>query len=191
MKTSRRLLLGTFVTLLVAPVVLVAYSRISGDGYLSELPPPERTSSAELAALRDFTSINVRGDFNLEVVSAPDYAVDYTPLPQGRGFFRASVADGTLTIEGYGNRTEFGTATVRVALPELSEMDAESLPALTVQNFDSESLTLRAFNVGDVSITNNRIGALQMQTQVRSIAFRGNTIGSSDVRTVGTQITSD
>jgi hypothetical protein len=191
MKTSRRLLLGTFLALLAVPVILVAFSRISGRGSLSELPALESVTREQLAALRDFDEIEVRGDFALEVVSAPDYAVEYTPVPQQRGFFRASVNEGILTIESYGNRTELAVGTVRIALPALRRIDAESLAGLTVRDFASDSLEIRAFAADDLVIADNRIGVLRMETQVRSIEFRGNTIGNSEVRTLGTRITTD
>lgn len=191
MKRSRRLLLGTFLALLGAPVLLVAYSRISGEGVLSELPAPERVSPEALAALRDFDAIEVRGDFALDVSSAADYAVEYAPLPQQRSFFRASVNDRTLTIESYGNRTETGVGTVRIALPELGRIDAESLTALTVRDIDSENVEIRILGPTEVVVADNRIGTLRMETQVRSIEFHGNTIGISEVRTLGTRITTD
>ncbi|MEY4641307.1 MAG: hypothetical protein RLZZ227_1301 [Pseudomonadota bacterium] len=189
MKRSRRFLLGTFLALLVAPVLLVAYARISGEGSLRELPAPERMTPEELAALRDFDQIEVRGDFVLEVVSAADYAVEYATLPQQRSFFRARVDDRTLTIESFGNRMETGVGVVRVALPELSRIDAQSLAGLTVRNFANDSLDIRAIAAGSLVIADNRIGTLRMETQVRSIEFSGNTIGNSDIHTFGTRIT--
>jgi hypothetical protein len=127
MKTSKRLMVGTFAVLLAAPVALVAYGRISGAAVLYELPAPERPASADLAALRDFNAIEVRGDFALEIASGPQYSVSYTPLTGSRGFLRASVTNGTVHIEGYANRTESTAATMRITLPELRSVEAQSL----------------------------------------------------------------
>src|SRR5690606_13366596 len=139
MKTSRRLLLGTFLVLLATPVVIIAYSRING-GSIDERQPPERPQAAELAALRDFDAIVARGDFALEVSAADNYSVEYSPLPQGRGFFRANVENGVLTLEGFGNRNDFVAATVRVTMPELTRVETGSLASLTISNFASENL---------------------------------------------------
>ena len=80
---------------------------------------------------------------------------------------------------------------MRIALPELRRLDAESLAGLTVSGFDGDSLDLRAMAIQDVVIADNRIGSLRLQTRVQNIDFRGNTIGNSEVRTLGTRITTD
>jgi hypothetical protein len=192
MKTSRRLLFGTFLVTLLAPVVLVAFSRVNG-GSMAERPAPERPTPAELTSLRDFSNIEVRGDFNLELTSAPDYSVEYVPLAAAnQGFLRASVTDGTLLIEGYANRTEFGASTVRIGLPDLDRLDAESLASLVVRNFDTDAMELRVGSSQDIVIENNRIDALQLELQqTQNVDLRGNTIGTTSVRHFGTTITSD
>lgn len=192
MKTSRRLLLGTFLALLAVPVVLVAYSRIDG-GSLREIPPPERTSPAELAALRDFTVIDIRSDVAVEIVSAPGYSIDYTPPPSDRrGNFIASVENGTLTIRGYGNRGESGVGSVRIGMPDLDRLDSEFLVSLVIRNFDSDTMALRTVIATDIVLENNRIDTLQLEYQATAnVEFRGNTIGSSQVRHFGTTTTSD
>src|SRR5690606_14648709 len=124
--------------------MLVAYGRISGAGILYELPAPERPTAAELAALRDFDAITVRGDFMLEIASGPQYTVSYAPLPGNRGFLRASVADGRLNLVGYGNRTINTAGAVRITMPALTSVDAESLYSLAIRDFDSDTLSLRA-----------------------------------------------
>ncbi|HEY0963728.1 MAG TPA: DUF2807 domain-containing protein [Pseudomonadales bacterium] len=190
MKTSRRLLFGTFAALLAAPVVLVAYGRISGAGIMYELPAPERPTAEDLAALRDFDTIEVRGDFALEIAGAPEYSVTYTPLTGSRGFLRANVTDGTLTIEGYANRTETTAGTVRITLPELSHVDAESLFMLTVRDFDGEALTLDAAAVRRLIVENNRLGELDVALQAPwNITFRNNEIGTTRMSRLGATAT--
>lgn len=192
MKTSRRLLFGTFAVLLAAPVVLVAYGRISGAGILYELPAPERPTAAELAALRDFDTITVRGDFMLEIASAPDYSISYAPLTGNRGFLRASVADGTLNLLGYGNRTATTAGTVRITMPALADIDAESLYSLAVRDFDSDMLSLRATGVQQLALENNRIGTLDMEMQATfNVTMRNNEIGTSRVSQFGATITTE
>ncbi len=102
MKTSRRFLLGTLLVLMAVPVGLVAYSRVNGLGTV-EQTEPRRTSDAELAALRDYTSVLVRGDFVLEIERSSDYRLSYEPVVEGNDFFifNARVTNATLVIEGY------------------------------------------------------------------------------------------
>ena len=192
MKTSRRLLLGTFLTLLALPVVLVAYSRVAGDSSTGDRPLPERTPPAALAALRDFTAIDIRGDVDLEVSSAPDYSIVYSPLSERRGNLEARVENGTLIIEAFGNRTETTAASLQIGMPELARLDGEYLATVTVRNFDSATLELR-FNVASaVLIENNRIASLQAELgYVPTVEFRGNTIGASAITHFGTTVRSD
>jgi hypothetical protein len=191
MKTSRRLLFGTFVVLLAAPVVLVAFSRMSGTG-LRELPPPERTPAAELATLRDFTRIDVSGDFELEVLRANSWTIDYTPLSAGRGNFKATVVDGTLTIEGFGNRSELARGVVRIGMPALEALHGGFIQALAISNFDGAALEVNIEFTEQLELENNRLGTLQVDLQQAGLVnLRGNTFGSSRVTHFGTTITTD
>ncbi|MDY6982033.1 MAG: DUF2807 domain-containing protein [Pseudomonadota bacterium] len=192
MKTSRRLLFGTFAVLLAAPVVLVAYGRISGAGIMYELPAPERPTAGDLATLRDFDRIEVRGDFMLEIVSGAQYSVSYTPLPGSRGFLRASVADGNLRLAGYGNRSETTAGSVRITMPALTNLVAESLSSLVIRDFDSDTLSLRATGLQQLALENNRIGTLDMEMQATfNVTMRDNEVGTSRVSQFGATITTE
>ncbi len=191
MKTSRRLLFGTFAVLLAAPVVLVAYSRVSGTGY-RELPPPERTAAAEIAALRDFNAIEISGDFDLEIVRADTYAVEYRPLAEDRGNFAATVRDGTLEIEGFGNRSNVAQGSVRISLPDLAALDIGYLPVVSVSGFDGDSLDADVDFAESITFASNRYGQFELEIQRGGLVeFSGNTFGSSTVRHFGTTITTD
>ena len=193
MKNSRRLLLGTFLTLLAVPVVVTAYSRVAGSLALEGAQAPERIPAAELAALRDFSAIDIRGDVAVEIVQANGYAIEYTPLSETRGNFTARVDEGVLVIEAFGNRAETGTATLRIGMPELQRLDASFLHALTIREFDSTALTL-AINVmpGGLLLQNNRIDALTLDLQrVDTVTLRANTFGTTELRHFGSTIITD
>lgn len=191
MKTSRRLLYGTFAVLLAAPVVLVAYSRFTGSGP-TDLPPPERTAPAELAALRDFTAIDVSGDFALEVVRADTWSIAYTPLAENRGNFTASVQEGTLVVEGFGNRTENANARVRIGMPDLDALEAGYLPAITIRDFEGDALELNIGVAEELVLEDNRFDVLQAElTRVGLVSMRGNTVGSSRVTHFGMTLTTE
>jgi hypothetical protein len=191
MKTSRRLLFGTFVVLLATPVVLVGYGRFSGAAY-QEVPPPERSAPEALAALRDFTAIDISGDFSLAIVRGDSYAVSYEPIAENRGNFTAVVRDGVLEVEGFGNRTEFAMATVSITLPSLDALEIGYVPEVTVSNFEGDSLEADITFVESIVFENNRYGAVEFDLQRAGIAdFRGNTFGSSTIRHFGTTITTD
>lgn len=191
MKTSRRLLLGTFVILLATPVAMVAYGRFSGTGY-QELPPPERSAQADLATLRDFNSISITGDFSLEIVRADIFAVEYNPIAENRGDFTALVRDGVLEVEGFGNRTEFTMATVRISLPDLAALDIGYMPVVSVRNFEGANLDADVNFVESITFENNRYGKFELDVERAVLAdFRGNAFGSSTVRHFGTTITTD
>lgn len=191
MKTSRRLLFGTLLVILATPVAVVAYSRVSGTG-MRELPVPERTPPAELAALRDFTAIDVSGDFSLEIVQADTYSIAYTPLQDNRGDFTASVQDGVLHVEGFGNRTEFANGSVRIGLPDLDMLDAGYVPEIAIRNFDGDTLAVNINFSEELVLENNRMDVLQLDVQRSGLVdMRGNTFGSTRVDHFGTVITTD
>jgi hypothetical protein len=193
MKTSKRLLLGTFLALLAAPVALVAYSRITGG--VRELPAPERTAPAELAALRDFTAVQINSDVQLELVGATTWSIEYTPIRPNRGNFTARVENGTLFIEGFGNRLGGPgeeSASVRIGMPALERLESDFLVSAAIRNFDVDALYVRINIAGRIALENNRIGTLEMQYQnAPTVELRGNTIGSSEVRHFGTTTTTE
>jgi hypothetical protein len=191
MKTSRRLLFGTFLVILAAPVALVAFSRVNGTG-MRELPVPERTPPAELAALRDFAAINIAGDFRLEIVQADTYSIAYTPLQDNRGNFTASVIDGTLTVEGFGNRTEFAQGSVRIGLPDLDALEAGYVTMIAIRNFTGDTLDVSVDFTEELVLENNRLDSLQLDLQRAGLVeMRGNTFGTSRVTHFGLTLTTD
>src|SRR5262245_42332379 len=98
-KRSERLIRNTILVLAGVAVLHVGVSRLyAGDDQTASV---ERTSAAELARLRDFTSIEAEGDFSLEVVRGEDYTVDFTPTSVSDGRFYAAVRDGTLLLGGF------------------------------------------------------------------------------------------
>lgn len=193
MKSSRRLLLGTFVAMLVAPVALIAYSRFSDQPYA--VPPvPERTSAGELAALRDFTKIAVTGDFELDVVRGDTWSVTYTPLASDRGNFTASVEDGTLTLEGFDNRTESSSGTVRITLPDLDALQASFVPSprIAIRNFNGDTLELDVDFTQQLVLENNQFDSLDLTVQQAGLVeMRGNSFGTTRMNHFGTTITTD
>lgn len=191
MKTSRRLLFGTFAVLLAAPVVLVAYSRVSGTGY-RELPPPERTAAADIAALRDFNAIEISGDFDLEIVRADTYAVEYRPLAEDRGNFNAMVRNGTLEIEGFGNRSNVAQGSVRISLPDLDALTVGYVPVMAVRNFQGDTLEASINYTDELTLENNQFDSIDLElVRAGVVEMRGNTFGSSRVSHFGTTITTD
>lgn len=189
MKTSRRLMLATFLTLIASPVVLVAYGRISGAGTMTELPAPQRTSAAELAALRDFSSIFIGGDVDVVVRSAANYAISYTPLFERRGNLSARVEDGRLFIEAYGNRSETEAARLEISLPTLTRVEGESLFALTVSGFRADTLNVVARSAQRVVIEDNALETLRLELgYVNRVEQRRNTIGTVELSHFGATI---
>lgn len=186
MKTSRRLMLATFLALLATPVVLVGYGRISGAGTMTELPAPRRMAATELAALRGFSAVDIRGDLDVVVRSAPDYAIAYTPLFERRGNITARVEDGTLFVEGYGNRSETEAARLEISMPALTRVEAESLYALTVGGFSGDTLVLIVPNAQRVVLEDNQLGTLRAELgYLNRLELRGNVIGTSEVSHFG------
>src|SRR5262245_29097808 len=80
-KRSERLVRNTLGVLAALIVAHVAVSRVQEAR--NPAARTERTPPAVLASLRDFTAIQVEGDFTLDVERAADYAVDFTSPDAG------------------------------------------------------------------------------------------------------------
>ncbi len=183
MKTSTRYVTGTLLAILVVPVLIVVYSRFFAPPPEQRLP--ERTPATELAALRDFTVIEVEGDFALEITEGP-YAFSYEPLSDIRGDLVATVENGTLHLRGFGNWTTEQTARVRIAVPELESLDATFVQSLRVSGVNADSLALRAVQVRALTLTDNTIGTLEMRSIANGdVTLEGNTITTTVFSVVG------
>jgi hypothetical protein len=186
MKTSKRYLYGTLLACLAVPVLIVFYSRFLAPA--REAYVPERTPAAELAALRDFTSIVVEGDFALEITEAANYAFTYEAPAESRGELVATVEDGVLRVRGFGNRSDVGgsPSRVRIAAPELSSIDVSYTPSLRISGLSVESLALRALQIRAMTVADNTIGNLQVRSIVNGpVEFEGNTIMTTTLTVVG------
>jgi hypothetical protein len=124
MKRSQRYLRGTYIALAVVLIGLIVANRVAeppkGEGW------PLVSTAAELEALRDFSVLRIGGDFDLTIEQADAFSVSYTPISERRRIFRASQQGDTLVLEGYGNRDETGASQVRITLPVLRELHADS-----------------------------------------------------------------
>lgn len=186
MKTSKRYLRGTLLTILALPVLIVLYSRIVP--VTDSRPAPERTPAAELAALGGFTAIEVEGDFTLEISGASAYSVAYEPLQDERGDFVARVEDSTLYLRGYGNRTRAGdeAVRVRVGVPALQALDVSFTQSLLVSELDTANLALRIVAIRSVTLRDNRIDNLELRgVGIEQLDFAGNRIAASQIRLAG------
>ena len=158
MKRSERLVRNTLVVLAGLIVAHVAVSRIQEAN--DPTAAVERTPPAVLASLRDFTAIEVEGDFTLDVERAADYAVDFRSSDPAAGRFYAAVRDNTLLLGGFGNAPG---SRVRVVLPELKNLNAGRVQALSVSGFEGASLSLVADTIPRVTLRNNGIRQWQIR----------------------------
>lgn len=153
MKKSRRLIRNTILALNGMMVLYVGASRLYA--FDESTQTPQRTSAAELAMLRDFTAIEVSGDFGVDVVQEPNYSVGFTPPDARQGDFVASVRGNTLVLEGFRNAP---ATRARVGMPVLTQLVAgEEVPALTVSGFNGASLSLRLTGTPQVVLRNNGV----------------------------------
>jgi hypothetical protein len=125
----------------------------------------ERTPPAALATLRDFSAIEVEGDFTLDVAQGADFLVDFTSPKPTEGRFYATVRDNTLLLGGFRNAPG---ARVRVVLPELLRLNAGRVQALSVSGFGGNRLSLEMDTIARVTLRNNTIR--QWQIRANSVA---------------------
>ena len=94
MKKSRRLIRNTILALNGLMVLYVGVNRLYAVEHSTRAP--QRTAQAELAKLRDFSAIEVSGNFGVDVVQDADYSVAFTPPDASHGDFVATVRGNTL-----------------------------------------------------------------------------------------------
>ena len=115
---------------------------------------PRRTTAAELATLRDFDAIEVKGDFAVDIVQEASYSVAFTSPAANRGEFIASVRGDTLVLHGFQHAP---ANRVRVGMPALRQLDAGEVPALTVSGFSGASVSLRVDRTPQLVLRNNAV----------------------------------
>ena len=152
MQKSKRLIRNTILALNGIVVLYVGINRLYAIG--NPIPSVQRTSAAELAMLRDFSAIEVNGDFGVDLVQEADYSVYFTTPDTSQGNLVATVRGNTLVLSGFHNAT---TNRVRVALPVLTQLKASSVATLSVSGFDGESMSLRFDGTPQVILRNNGI----------------------------------
>ena len=152
MKRSERLIRSTIVGLAGLTVLYVGANRLYALG--DPVQAAKRTSAADLAALRDFSAIEANGDFTLEIVRGADYSVDFMPSHATKGDFVATMRGNTLVLRGFRNAPG---SRVQLALPVLTQLDAEAIPAVSLSGFTGASLSLRLDSVPEVTLRDNAI----------------------------------
>jgi hypothetical protein len=137
----------------------------------------------DLATLRDFTSIEVEGDFSLDVVHDTDYSVVFTPTHANEGRFYATVRNNTLLLGGF--RNEAGSR-VRVTMPELRKLNAGRVKTLTVTGFDGANLQLEVDTIPQVTLRSNAVQQWQIRADhVAELQIDRASIGAGKVDLAG------
>jgi Putative auto-transporter adhesin, head GIN domain len=173
---------NTVVVLAGAVVLHLGASRLYADDDrmvgMEQTPPP-----AQLATLRDFSTIEVEGDFSLDVVQGADYSVAFTPSAASEGRFYATVRGDTLLLGGFRNAPG---SVVRVALPELKKLNAGRVKTLSVSGFDGASLSLEVDTISKVTLRNNSVRTWQIRSNgVADLQIDRASIGAGKVDLTG------
>jgi hypothetical protein len=138
-------------------VMQLGVTRLSADDQVANV---NRTTPAELATLRDFTSMEVEGDFILDVVRDTGYSVAFTPADANEGRFYATVRNNTLRLGGFQNAAG---GRVRVTMPELRKLNAGRVKKLTVTGFDGASVLLEVDTIPQVTLRSNAVQQWQIR----------------------------
>lgn len=184
MKKSKRYLRNTLLAISSVVVAYVIFNRLFGVPDTAELP--ERTAPSELAALRDFTAIHVRGDFELEITGQPQYSIAYFPLDDLRGNFTARTEGSTLVLVGFGNVRDNTPARVNIGLPQLRSLTAFNIAALTLTNLTGSTLDMELSAMGRAPLRDNRIEDLRVNASfVRTLELDAESFAASSIRVQG------
>jgi hypothetical protein len=150
MKRNERLIWSTLVGLAGLMVLYVAASRL----YAGNRPAAQSMSAAELATLRDFSIIQVDGDFSVNIVRGASYSVDFTSPDVAQGAFSATVRDKKLVL--YGSRNAPGSR-VRVVSPELTKLTADNAFEISISGFGGAHVTMKLDRIPRMTLRNNSI----------------------------------
>src|SRR5689334_21230886 len=163
MKRSERLMRNTIVVLAAAAVLYVAANRLYALSHHETVP--HSTSAADLASLRDFSAISVRGDIAVEIVQGAEYSVSLLPAGASEGSFYATVEDRTLVLRAFRN---LAPNHVRVTLPTLTRLYVDLVPTVSVSGFSGDSVLLQLEKTPQVTLRNNRIRQWKVSAMERS-----------------------
>jgi len=148
-KRSERLIRNTVLAMAGAVVLLLGLGRLYADDDREDEAP-----------LRDFTAIEVEGEFSLEVVQGADYSVAFTPADRRDTHFDVRVRGKTLRLSGFRNPPG---SLVQVALPELKSLNAGRVRTLSVSGFSGAHLSLDVDTVPQVILRNNSVREWQIR----------------------------
>jgi hypothetical protein len=161
MKNSKRLLVGTVGALYALMALYVGANRLWALDDAREPFAPQRTSAAELAALRDFDEIEIESDFSVEVVQQAEYSIEAFGMAADNGDLLARVENGVLLVRGYGNPDG---ARLRITMPELVKFDTGFSQEVSISGFSGEALEIQVSTGQTVELLDNDIEALQIRT---------------------------
>ncbi len=150
MQKSKRLIRHTIFALNAIAVLYVGMNRLYATGQ----PSVQRTPATELATLRDFSSIEVDGDFHVDIAQGANYSVAFTAADASEGNFVAEVRGRTLVLHGSQNA---GANRVSVALPELTQLQATDVSSVAISGFGGEQVSLRLDGTPQVVLRDNHI----------------------------------
>jgi hypothetical protein len=127
---------------------------------LTEIPkrePPPQLSSADLAALHDFSRLNVGGDFEVEIVGAAQYKVTFTPPPGSNAKIRARQRDDELSLHASDDQEAGGKGVLRIEMPTLERLDVQDASQLTLRGLQAEEVTVNLHNVAAARLQQNQV----------------------------------
>jgi hypothetical protein len=173
MRTSQKFFLGALVMALLVMITGV----IAAVTVIEAVRPQDQGSSGTQTAgidagsttadldLRDFTGIETRGSWEIELVRSDEWAVLVTYPPARARSVDVHMSDGRLVLS---YRPEFrlfggsGRYTARIAMPALDSVDIAGAVKLRLSGFTGDTLRLVASGAANIEAHDSRYGALTL-----------------------------
>ena len=118
-------------------------------------PRPE-LSDVDLASLRGFTRLVVKGDLTVEVIGADAYKVTFTAADGSSRKLRAWQDDETLSLDS-ADADAAATGVLRIETPQLKSLYVQGAQQLTLRGLRSESVSVVATNVAAARLQQNQV----------------------------------
>jgi hypothetical protein len=178
MKKGKRYLRNTVLGIFAATAGVVALNRLHLTTHAADTPQWWHTASTlglmeqvkrekmefkepDLASLRDFHEISVRGNMNVEIIGASAYRVAFTPGADSGAKLQTNLTAGVLRIvQDPDDAKVAGTLTIET--PNLTEVRGSDLTRLQLRGLQAQAIKVTVNDTGSMSLKQNQVAQWEL-----------------------------
>jgi len=140
----------------------------------------QRPADVDLATVKDFTHVSVRGRLNVEIVGGAEYKVVLVPEAGQEAKFHALRDEDMLRVWEEGNAEGAAVATLHIEVPTLTRISAH-VNQLSVRGLKAEEVALVGYGALSAKLQQNEVrrwrmfGSEPMDVQMDDATFAAGT----------------